>query len=66
MTLELTNLDGSLAVAPATLALPPAGQVARFLDEFFSLSDNFSGVLRVTSTADVAIVALRLRVNEND
>ena len=65
VTLELTNLDGSLAVAPATFALPPSGQVARFLDEFFSLPDNFSGVLRVTSTADVAIVALSLRVNEN-
>ena len=64
VTLELTNLDGSLAVAPATLALPPSGQVARFLDELFSLPDNFSGMLRVTSTADVAIVALRLRVNE--
>ena len=64
VTLELTHLDGSLAVAPATLALPPSGQVARFLDEFFSLPDNFSGMLRVTSTADVAIVALRLRVNE--
>ena len=65
VTLELTNLDGSLAVAPATLALPPSGQVARFLDELFSLPDNFSGMLRVTSTADVAIVALRLRVNAN-
>ena len=64
VTLEVTHLDGSLAVAPATLALPPSGQVARFLDEFFSLPDNFSGVLRVTSTADVAIVALRLRINE--
>ena len=64
VTLEVTHVDGSLAVAPATLALPPSGQVARFLDEFFSLPDNFSGVLRVTSTADVAIVALRLRINE--
>ena len=65
VTLEVTHLDGSLAVAPATLALPPSGQVARFLDQIFSLPDNFSGVLRVTSTADVAIVALRLRVNAN-
>ena len=63
VTLEVTNLDGSLAVAPATLALPPSGQVARFLNDIFSLPDNFFGVLRVTSTADVAIVALRLRVN---
>ena len=65
VTLEVTGLDGSLAVAPATLELPPSGQVARFLNEFFSLPDNFFGVLRVTSTADVAIVALRLRVNAN-
>ena len=65
VTLEVTHLDGSLAAAPETLTLPPSGQVARFLDQVFSLPDNFSGVLRVTSTADIAIVALRLRVNEN-
>ncbi len=65
VTLEVTRLDGSLAVAPETLSLPPSGQVARFLDQIFSLPDNFSGVLRVTSAADVAMVALRLRVNEN-
>ena len=64
LTLEVTNLDGSLAVDPATITLPPSGQVARFLDEFFSLPDNFSGVLRVASTAEIAIVGLRLRVNE--
>ena len=64
VTLEVTRLDGSLAVAPSTLSLPPSGQVARFLDQVFSLPDNFSGVLRVTSTTEVAMVALRLRVNE--
>ena len=64
VTLEVTHLDGSLAAAPEPLTLPPSGQVARFLNEIFSLPDNFSGVLRVTSTADIAIVALRLRVNE--
>ena len=66
VTLEMTGLDGNLAmgVAPVTLPLPPSGQVARFLDEIFdSLPNNFSGVLRVTSTADVAIVGLRLRIN---
>ena len=66
VTLEVTHLDGSLATVPETLTLPPSGQVARFLNDIFSLPDNFSGVLRVTSTADVAIVALRLRVNENN
>ena len=65
VTLEVTRLDGSLALAPVTLALPPSGQLARFLNDIFPvLPDNFAGVLRVTSTADVAIVALRLRVNE--
>ena len=65
VTLEVTHLDGSLAAAPETLTLPPSGKVARFLYDIFSLPDNFSGVLRVTSAADIAIVALRLRVNEN-
>ena len=64
VTLEVTRLDGSLAVPPATLALPPSGQIARFIDEIFTLPDNFSGVVRVTSTVEVAIVGLRLRVNE--
>ncbi len=69
VTLEVTGLDGSMAmgVAPFPLTLPPSGQVARFIDEIFdSLPDNFSGVLRVTSTADVAIVGLRLRINDRD
>ena len=45
-------------------SLPPSGQVARFIDEIFeSLPENFAGVLRVTSTADVTIVGLRLRYN---
>ena len=65
VTLEVTHLDGSLAVPPATLALPPSGHIAGFIDERFTLPDNFSGVLRVTSTAEVAIVGLRLRINEN-
>ena len=65
MTLEVTHLDGSLAVAPKTVELPPSGQIARFIDEIFTLPDNFSGVLRVTSTGDVAVVGLRLRINEN-
>ena len=64
VTLEVTSPNGTLALRPETLALPPSGQIARFLDEIFSLRGNFSGVVRVTSTAEVAIVGLRLRVNE--
>ena len=66
VTLEVTNLDGSLTVAPVTITIPPSGQVATFLDQVFSLPGNFFGVLRVTATADIAIVGLRLRVNENN
>ena len=65
VTLEVTDLDGTLAAPPGMLTLPPSGQVSRFIDEFFdSLPPEFSGVLRVTSTADVAIVGLRLRYND--
>lgn len=63
VTLELTNLDGSIAVASDTLSVPPSGQVARFIDELFTVPDGFSGVLRVTSTSDIAVVGLRARVN---
>ena len=65
VALEVTNLDGTLAAPPAApLTLPPSGQVSRFIDELFdSLPPNFSGVLSVTSTAEVAVVGLRLRYN---
>ncbi len=65
VTLEVTHLDGSPAAAPATLALPPSGQVARFLNDIFSLPDDFSGILRITSSAEIAVIGLRLRVNEH-
>ncbi len=64
VTLELTSLDGSTVGAAATLSLPPSGQVAQFIDELFSLPANFSGVLRVTSSSDIAMVGLRGRTNE--
>ena len=65
VTLEVTGIDGLTAAPPATLSLPPSGQVARFIDDIFdSLPENYSGVLRLTSTAQVAVVALRLRINE--
>ena len=64
VTMELTDLDGATVAAPEILSIPPSGQDARFLDEFFTLPASFSGVLRVTSTADVAIVGLRARTNQ--
>ena len=64
VTLELTDLDGATVGAAESLTIPPSGQIAQFFDEFFTLPSNFSGVLRVTSTSDVAIVGLRARVNQ--
>jgi hypothetical protein len=63
-TLELTNLDGAI-VGPATaLSIPPGGQVASFLDELFTLPDDFRGVLRVTTSAEASIIGLRARTNQ--
>ncbi len=65
VTLEVMHLDGSMAVAPVSFSLAPSGQVARFIDDIIdSLPAEFSGVVRVTSTEDVAIVGLRLRYND--
>ena len=63
VTLELSRLDGA-PVGFQTLTLPPSGQVARFVDELFSLPADFSGILRITSMSDIAIVGLRGRTNE--
>ena len=66
VTLDLTNLDGASVATAQTLSLPPSGQTAKFIDELFSLPANFSGVLRVTSTSEVAIVGLRGRTNQRE
>jgi len=64
VTLELTDLDGTTVGAAEVLSIPPSGQVAKFLNEFFTLPGSFAGILRVTSTADVAILGLRARTNQ--
>ena len=64
ITLELTSLDGSTVAEAQVLSLPPSGHISKFLDELFSLPDDFSGVLRVTSSSEIAIVGLRGRTNE--
>ena len=64
ITLELTSLDGTTVGEAQVLSLPPSGHISRFLDELFSLSDDFSGVLRITSSSQIAMVGLRGRTNE--
>ena len=50
-------------LASDTPSIPPSGQVARFIDELFTVTDGFSGVFRLTSTSEIAVVGLRARVN---
>ena len=64
VTLELTSLDGSTFGTPVPLSVPPSGHVAKFIDEIFTLPEEFSGLLRVTSTSEIAIVGLRGRTNQ--
>ena len=64
--LELTDLDGTATGPTASLTLPASGHVPRFIDEFFpTLTNPFSGLLRITSTApNIAVVGLRLAFNQ--
>ena len=65
VTLEITRPDGSGAAPRATLTLPPSGQAARMLDEIIDLPDDFSsGLLRVSAPRKIAVIALRIRINE--
>ncbi len=65
VTLEITRPDGSLVRPIATLTLPPLGQSARMLDKIVDVPDDFtSGLLRVSATGEVAVTALRIRINE--
>ena len=57
-------MDGTTVGEAEVLSLPPSGHTSKFLDELFSLSDDFSGVLRITSSSEIAIVGLRGRTNE--
>ena len=64
VTLELTDLDGAVVGGTVMLELAPSGQAAQFLDELFTLTDNFAGVLRVTSSGEILAVGLRARTNQ--
>ena len=74
VVLELTDPRGHAVGPRATLQIPPAGQVSKFIYELFpEISAPFSGILRIASrlrspfhsrTTDLAVVGLRGRTNE--
>lgn len=59
VTLEINGVD-------ATINLPPSGQRALFVDELpeFAALGSFQSVLRVMSSAPIAMVGLRGHINE--
>jgi hypothetical protein len=65
VTLELHRLDGTVPVPSVTVTIPPGGQTAGFVNEWFpDLPRPFQGVLRATATAPVAMTGLRGTYNE--
>jgi hypothetical protein len=67
VTVELSTLNGSSTGLVGTLTIPSNGQSAIFLSQIpglGSLPVPFQGVLRVSSSASISVVALRGRYNE--
>lgn len=66
VTMDLYRSDGSASGLTATISLPPLGQTAKFLGEFFpALPATFQGVVRIrASSGEISVVGLRGRTNE--
>ncbi len=61
VNLELTDLNGAL-IDTSSIVVPASGQVARFVDQIFPAP--IQGILRVSSTEEIAVTGLRARTNE--
>jgi len=67
VSLELKRLDGSATGLTASIVVPANGQVAKFLYQIPGLTSvplPFQGVLRISSSTLVSVIALRHRINE--
>jgi len=63
--LDLRNLDGTPTGMTARVDLPPGGQIAQFVNEFLpQMSNEFRGIVRITSNQPVVVTGLRGRYNE--
>src|SRR6267142_1273475 len=67
VSFELDQLDGSPSGIAGTLQIPPNGQTNFFVDQLpgaTALPSPFQGTLRLSSSAPVAVLAIRGRYNE--
>jgi hypothetical protein len=65
VTLELLTLNGAPVATSAPVVLPASGQKVGFLSDFFpGLQRPFQGILRVSTSTVISVVALRSRYNE--
>jgi hypothetical protein len=67
VTIELSTLSGSSTGLVGTLTVPATGQTAIFLNQISGLGSlpiPFQGVLHLSSSALISVVALRGRYNE--
>lgn len=63
--LEVNRPDGSPVLPLESFTLPPSGQTAHMLDEIIDLPEEFTfGLLRASATGEMAVVAMRIRINE--
>jgi len=63
--LEVFRLDGTSTGLTGSLTIPAGGKVAKFANEIFpSLSSNFQGILRISSSNTLSLAGLRGRINE--
>src|SRR5262249_16322751 len=63
--LDLTVSDGTAVGTPASLTIPPGGQIAKFLNELIpDAPATFNGVLRASAASPVAGIGLRLTTND--
>jgi protein TonB len=66
VTFELTGLDGT-HVASAPIAVPPNGQIAKFIRDIFAGQSStlpVQGILRITTSGSgISVIGLRTRVN---
>jgi hypothetical protein len=62
VSLTVRDEDGTSIGSPASISIPPGGQIARFLTEIFptsTLGDAFRGSVEIQSTAPVSVIGLR-------